>query len=43
MAFVLEPSCAIGDRVANLGGTVLVGRDGGLELAGGTIGVRRAA
>jgi hypothetical protein len=32
MVFALEPNCAISKRVVNLGGTVLVGDDGGIEL-----------
>jgi Xaa-Pro dipeptidase len=32
MVFAVEPSCAFGRRVVNLGGTVIVGEDGGIEL-----------
>lgn len=32
MVFALEPNCAIGKKVINLGGTVIVGEDGGIEL-----------
>lgn len=32
MVFALEPNCAIGKRVINLGGTVIVGENGGIEL-----------
>lgn len=32
MVFALEPNCAIGNRVINLGGTVVVGEHGGIEL-----------
>ncbi|MGG1946229.1 M24 family metallopeptidase [Trinickia sp. NRRL B-1857] len=32
MVFALEPNCGIGRRLINLGGTVLVGEDGGIEL-----------
>jgi Xaa-Pro dipeptidase len=32
MAFAVEPNCAIGGKVVNLGGTVIVGDGGGIEL-----------
>lgn len=32
MVFALEPNCGIGRHLANLGGTVLVGENGGIEL-----------
>jgi Xaa-Pro dipeptidase len=32
MVFALEPNCGIGRRMINLGGTVLVGEAGGIEL-----------
>ncbi|MEL7833519.1 M24 family metallopeptidase [Fodinibius sp. Rm-B-1B1-1] len=32
MVFAFEPNCAIGKRVINLGGTVIVGEDRGIEL-----------
>lgn len=32
MVFAFEPNCAIGNRVINLGGTVVVGENGGIEL-----------
>ncbi len=32
MSFAFEPSCAFGHHLANLGGTVLVGAEGGIEL-----------
>jgi len=32
MVFALEPNCAIGKKVVNLGGTVVVGDSGGIEL-----------
>ncbi len=32
MTFAFEPNCAIGKRVVNLGGTVIVGDNGGIEL-----------
>lgn len=32
MVFAFEPNCAIGKKVVNLGGTVIVGEDGGIEL-----------
>ncbi len=32
MVFAFEPNCAIGKRVVNLGGTVIVGEDCGIEL-----------
>ena len=32
MVFAMEPNCAIGRRVVNLGGTVVVGEDRGIEL-----------
>lgn len=32
MVFALEPNCGIGRRMINLGGTVIVGEDGGIEL-----------
>ena len=32
MVFALEPNCAIGKRVVNLGGTVIVGENEGIEL-----------
>ncbi|MEJ2433300.1 MAG: M24 family metallopeptidase [Pseudolabrys sp.] len=32
MVFALEPNCAIGKKVVNLGGTVIVGDDGGIAL-----------
>lgn len=32
MTFALEPNCALGKRVVNLGGTVVVGEDEPLEL-----------
>ncbi|SHT74261.1 peptidase [Mycobacteroides abscessus subsp. abscessus] len=34
MSFAFEPNCGFGRRLANLGGTVLVGTDRGLELNG---------
>ncbi|MGD8896443.1 MAG: M24 family metallopeptidase, partial [Acidobacteriota bacterium] len=42
MAFALEPNCAIGKRVVNLGGTVLVGEDGGVELNSNSTQLMRA-
>jgi Xaa-Pro dipeptidase len=32
MVFAFEPNCAIGKKVVNLGGTVVVGEQGGIEL-----------
>jgi Xaa-Pro aminopeptidase len=32
MTFALEPNCALGRRVANIGGTVVVGEKGAIEL-----------
>jgi len=32
MVFALEPNCAIGSKVINLGGTVVVGKEKGIEL-----------
>lgn len=32
MVFAVEPNCALGRRVVNLGGTVVVGNKGGVEL-----------
>lgn len=32
MVFALEPNCAIGRKVINLGGTAIVGENGGIEL-----------
>lgn len=32
MSFAFEPNCGFGRRLANLGGTVLVGAEGGVEL-----------
>jgi Xaa-Pro aminopeptidase len=32
MTFAFEPNCAFGRRVANLGGTVVVGEAGAIEL-----------
>jgi Xaa-Pro aminopeptidase len=32
MVFALEPNCGLGKKVVNLGGTVLVGTEGGIEL-----------
>ena len=32
MTFAFEPSCMFGRRFANLGGTVVVGDDGAIEL-----------
>jgi Xaa-Pro dipeptidase len=43
MVFALEPNCAIGNRVINLGGTVLVGDDGGIELNRNTTRLMRAS
>lgn len=42
MSFALEPNCALGSRVANLGGTVVVGADGGVELDRNTTRMMRA-
>jgi Xaa-Pro dipeptidase len=42
MVFALEPNCAIGKRVVNLGGTALVGEDGGVELNSNTTRLMRA-
>lgn len=32
MVFAFEPNCALGKKVVNLGGTVIVGENGGIEL-----------
>ena len=32
MAFAMEPNCAFGRRVVNIGGTAIVGEHGGIEL-----------
>jgi Xaa-Pro aminopeptidase len=32
MIFAFEPNCGIGKKVVNLGGTVIVGENGGIEL-----------
>ncbi len=32
MCFAFEPNCAFGNHLANIGGTVVVGKDGGVEL-----------
>jgi hypothetical protein len=32
MTFSFEPSCMSGKRLVNLGGTVVVGKDGPIEL-----------
>jgi Xaa-Pro dipeptidase len=42
MVFSVEPSCAIGKRVVNLGGTVVVGEDRGIELNDNTTRLMRA-
>lgn len=42
MAFAFEPNCAIGKRVVNLGGTVVVGESGGVELNENTTRLMRA-
>lgn len=42
MIFALEPNCAIGRRVVNLGGTVVVGEGGGIELSKNTTQLMRA-
>jgi Xaa-Pro aminopeptidase len=42
MAFAFEPNCAIGKRVVNLGGTVVVGENGGRELNAITTNLMRA-
>ncbi|MGD8319198.1 MAG: M24 family metallopeptidase [Gemmatimonadota bacterium] len=42
MVFAVEPNCAIGKRVVNLGGTVVVGEDGGVELNDNTTRLMRA-
>lgn len=42
MSFALEPNCAFGHHLANLGGTVLVGPTGGIELNRNTTHLMRA-
>jgi Xaa-Pro dipeptidase len=42
MVFALEPNCGIGRHLANLGGTVLVGDDGGIELNSNSTQLMRA-
>ncbi|WP_342627527.1 M24 family metallopeptidase [Nguyenibacter vanlangensis] len=42
MSFAFEPNCAFGRHLANLGGTVLVGADGGIELNQNTTRLMRA-
>ncbi|WP_256862525.1 hypothetical protein [Microbispora sp. GKU 823] len=32
MTFAFEPNAVIGDRLTNLGGTVVIGEDGPVEL-----------
>jgi len=32
MVFAMEPNCAFGRRVVNLGGTAIVGENRGIEL-----------
>lgn len=32
MCFAFEPNCAFGNYLANIGGTVIVGKDKGIEL-----------
>jgi Xaa-Pro aminopeptidase len=41
MVFAVETNCAIGKRVINLGGTVIVGEDGGIELNSNTTNLMR--
>jgi Xaa-Pro aminopeptidase len=42
MVFALEPNCGIGRRMVNLGGTVLVGEHGGIELNSNSTRLMRA-
>jgi Xaa-Pro dipeptidase len=42
MVFALEPNCGIGRRMVNLGGTVLVGETGGIELNSNSTRLMRA-
>ncbi|MEE9926027.1 M24 family peptidase [Brucella intermedia] len=42
MSFAFETNCAFGRHLANLGGTVLVGKDGGIELNQNSTNVMRA-
>lgn len=42
MSFAFETNCAFGRHLANLGGTVLVGPDGGIELNSNSTNVMRA-
>ena len=42
MVFAVEPNCAIGRRLVNLGGTVVVGATGGIELNQNTTRLMRA-
>ncbi len=42
MVFAVEPNCAIGKKVVNLGGTVVVGDDRGIELNENTNHLMRA-
>ncbi|WP_188305015.1 M24 family metallopeptidase [Streptomyces sp. CBMA123] len=43
MSFAFEPSCGIGDHMVTIGGTVLVGEDGPVELSPLTARLLRAA
>jgi hypothetical protein len=36
MTFAFEPSCVIGDHMVNVGGTLVVGEDGPIELNAST-------
>jgi Xaa-Pro dipeptidase len=42
MSFAFEPNCAFGRHLANLGGTVLVGDNGGIELSSNTTNLMRS-
>jgi Xaa-Pro aminopeptidase len=42
MVFAFEPNCAIGNRLVNLGGTVIVGEHEGIELNSNTTRLMRA-
>ncbi|WP_258960807.1 M24 family metallopeptidase [Paenibacillus aquistagni] len=43
MVFAFEPNCAIGKKVINLGGTVIVGEQGGIELNDNSTRLMRAS
>jgi Xaa-Pro aminopeptidase len=43
MVFAMKPNCAIGNRVVNLGGTVVVGEHGGIELNDNSTRLMRAS